>query len=110
MSGLAKGTFYLYFKDKYNIRDVLIQQESEHLFKNALDELSKNDIRNFDDAIIYVINHVLINLENNQSILRFIQRNLSIGVFQTTLKTLLQRIHFLSLMTSKEISRSWLPL
>lgn len=41
MSGLAKGTFYLYFKDKYNIRDVLIQQESEHLFKNALDELNK---------------------------------------------------------------------
>lgn len=64
----------------------MIQQESEHLFKNALDELNKNDIRNFEDLIIFVINHVLINLENNQSILRFIQRNLSIGVFQTTLK------------------------
>lgn len=86
MSNLAKGTFYLYFKDKYHIRDVLIQQESEHLFKDALDELNKNDIRNFEDAIIFVINHVLIDLENNQSILRFIQRNLSIGVFQTTLK------------------------
>ena len=85
-ANLAKGTFYLYFKDKYNIRDALIQQESTHLFSKAIEDLNKNDIRNFEDAIIYIINHVLIDLENNQNILRFVQRNLSIGVFHSQLK------------------------
>lgn len=87
MAGLAKGTFYLYFKDKYSIRDALIQKESAHLFEEALEELNRNDIRNFEDAIIFIINHVLIALENNQNILRFIQSNLSIGVFHSQLKT-----------------------
>lgn len=84
-AGLAKGTFYLYFKDKYEIRDELIQQESAKLFENALAALNQNDIRNFEDAIIFVINHVLIDLQNNPSILRFIQKNLSIGVFRSKL-------------------------
>lgn len=85
-AGLAKGTFYLYFKDKYNIRDTLIQQETSRLFEEALAALNKNDIRNFEDAIIFVINHILLALENNQDILRFIQKNLSYGIFHTKLK------------------------
>lgn len=85
-AGLAKGTFYLYFKDKYDIRDSLIQQESTKLFENALTALNQNDIRNFEDAIIFVINHVLIDLQKNPNILRFIQKNLSIGVFRSQLK------------------------
>ena len=84
-AGHAKGTFYLYFKDKYEIRDALIQQESAKLFENALEALNQNDIRNFEDAIIFFINHVLIDLQNNPSILRFIQKNLSIGVFRSQL-------------------------
>ena len=40
-AGIAKGTFYLYFKDKYDIRNKLISHESSKLFgkaKTALDE------------------------------------------------------------------------
>ena len=85
-AGLAKGTFYLYFKDKYSIRDTLIQLETSRLFEEALDALNKNDIRNFEDAIIFVINHILLALENNQDVLRFIQKNLSYGIFHTNLK------------------------
>ena len=32
-AGLAKGTFYLYFKDKYSIRDALIEKETSRLFE-----------------------------------------------------------------------------
>ena len=31
-AGIAKGTFYLYFKDKYDIRNKLISHESSKLF------------------------------------------------------------------------------
>ena len=43
---VAKGTFYLYFKDKYQIRDVLIQKEAARLFQEAREKLEKNDIQN----------------------------------------------------------------
>ena len=33
---VAKGTFYLYFKDKYEIRDILIAKKSEKLFKDEI--------------------------------------------------------------------------
>ena len=78
---MAKGTFYLYFKDKYQARDVLIQNEAMRLFNNAHLELEKNDIQDFEDAVVYIINQVLLQLENNPIILKFIERNLSWGIF-----------------------------
>ena len=35
-ANVAKGTFYLYFKDKYEIRDILIAKKSKKLFNDAL--------------------------------------------------------------------------
>ena len=35
-AGVAKGTFYLYFKDKLDIRNHLIAHEAGQVFKNAL--------------------------------------------------------------------------
>ena len=40
-AGLAKGTFYLYFKVKYEIRNRLISHESSKLFKDAVAALEK---------------------------------------------------------------------
>ena len=34
-AGLAKGTFYLYFKDKYDLRDKLIAHKAGQLFADA---------------------------------------------------------------------------
>lgn len=34
-AGVAKGTFYLYFKDKYDIRNRLIAHKSSQLFMQA---------------------------------------------------------------------------
>ena len=38
-SGLAKGTFYLYFKDKYDLRDQLVARKSGQLLQEATEEL-----------------------------------------------------------------------
>ena len=35
-AGVGKGTFYLYFKDKYDIRDKVIASCSNKLFSDAL--------------------------------------------------------------------------
>ena len=66
-ASVAKGTFYLYFKDKYEIRDILIVQKSQKLFSDALKSLRKNYISDFSDSIIYIINYVIDELTKNLS-------------------------------------------
>lgn len=93
-AGVAKGTFYLYFKDKFQIRDILIQKEARRLFAEAHEQLEKNDIRDFEDSVIFLINQVLIRLETNPLILKFLERNLSWGVFHDQLKTAMDEDSF----------------
>ena len=80
-ASVAKGTFYLYFKDKYEIRDILIVQKSQKLFSDALKSLRKNYISDFSDSIIYIINYVIDELTKNPLLLKFISKNLSWGVY-----------------------------
>ncbi len=82
---VAKGTFYLYFKDKYQIRDILIAKKSEKLFSDALNSLRKTYITNFSDQIIYIINYVIDELTKNPLLLKFISKNLSWGVYNKTI-------------------------
>lgn len=81
-AGVAKGTFYLYFKDKYSIRDSLVSRSSRKLFlaaHNALKE--KPEITGFEDKIIFIIDHIVAELENNRPLFYFISKNLSWGLF-----------------------------
>ena len=81
---VAKGTFYLYFKDKYEIRDVLIAQKSKKLFNDALKALKKTEIDGLSNEVIFIINHVIDALAKNTLLLKFISKNLSWGVYNET--------------------------
>lgn len=80
-ASVAKGTFYLYFRDKYEIRDILIVKKSQKLFDDSLKSLRKNYISDFSDSIIYIINYVIDELTKNPLLLKFISKNLSWGVY-----------------------------
>ena len=84
-AGVAKGTFYLYFKDKYEIRDVLICRKAQRLFHDAILALNESYIENFTDQIIFVINYVIDELTRNPIRLQFISKNLSWGVYNKTI-------------------------
>ena len=64
-ANVGKGTFYLYFKDKYDLQEQLITRKSYNLFHDALDELNKKSINNFYEQIIFIIDYVLNELTNN---------------------------------------------
>ncbi len=81
-AGVAKGTFYLYFKDKYDIRDRLIAHTSNKLFVDSLRALNQQDISEFEDKIIFIVDYLLERLSQNHSLLKFISKNLSWGVFK----------------------------
>ena len=87
-AGVGKGTFYLYFKDKYDIRDKVIANCSNKLFADALSALNKSYIKNFEDQIIFVINYILDELNKNKILLKLISKNLSFGLFNTTISNL----------------------
>lgn len=85
-AGVAKGTFYLYFKDKYDIRNRLISHKSSQLFRTAVEELgAHSDELSFEDKLIKIIDNIVNQLNANQSLLTFISKNLSWGIFKTAL-------------------------
>lgn len=90
-ANVAKGTFYLYFKNKYELQDILIAKKSHKLFTEALESLRKTYITNFSDQIIYVINYVIDQLTKRPILLKFISKNLSWGVYNKTINKLYER-------------------
>ena len=84
-AGVAKGTFYLYFKDKYDIRNKLIAHKSSQLFMQAYDAMEKEGIVVFEDRIVFIINYVLDELSKNKGLLAFIYKDLSWAVFKRAL-------------------------
>ena len=89
-AGIAKGTFYLYFKDKYDIRNKLVSHESSKLFKHAAANLTQYCLKNnltlgFEDKIIFIADHIINALNEDKTLLTFISKNLSWGIFREAL-------------------------
>ncbi len=82
-AGVAKGTFYLYFKDKYDLKDRLVAHQSSKIFRGALDDLAACDKElSFNEKIIFIIDDILTQLKSNRPLLIFISKNLSWGIFK----------------------------
>ena len=90
-AGVAKGTFYLYFKDKYEIQDYLITYKSNQLFLKAIKHVEKLKIEKFEDRIIAIIDYLIDEFKKHEELLLFISKNLSLGVFGDSLTNLLHR-------------------
>ncbi len=88
-AGVAKGTFYLYFKDKYEIQDHLLARTSYRLFHTALKASEKENIERLDDKIIFIINYIIDFLVHNPLVINFIQKNLSLGLYSEKISILM---------------------
>ena len=84
-AGVAKGTFYLYFKDKYDIRNKLIAHKATLIFTAADEALAKTGLTDLEDRIIFLVDHVLGQIHEETSLLHFISKNLSWEIFKNEL-------------------------
>ena len=84
-AGIAKGTFYLYFKDKYDIRNKLVSYKTKELFYQAYQSVLEHEISGFDNQLHFMVDFILDSLEQDYALLVFISKNLSWGVFQAAL-------------------------
>lgn len=87
-AGVAKGTFYLYFKDKYDLEEVLIIKKSYELFHRALEKLNINVIKDFSDQLIFVIDSVIDELKSNPDLIKIIYKDLSFGFYNKGINTI----------------------
>lgn len=83
---VGKGTFYLYFDDKYAIRDALISIKSNEIFQGAiraLNEHCKQCLGNpsVSDKIIFITDYIITKLSKNIALLKYISKNLSWGLY-----------------------------
>lgn len=84
-AGVAKGTFYLYFKDKYDIKNKLISHKASQIFSNAMEVMNEKELSTVEDKIVFLADNIIDQLTQNRTLLTFISKNLSWGVFKTAL-------------------------
>lgn len=85
-AGVAKGTFYLYFNDKDEIRDALIRAKASQLLKDAFASMAEftagsTDEMDTADKFIYIIDYIVNYVAGDINFVRFISKNLSWGLF-----------------------------
>ena len=81
-AGVAKGTFYLYFKDKYDIIDKLVLLKSRQVIEEAVAETRSLGLENFEDKTIFFINYVINYFKGNKLMLKLINKDFSCGLFK----------------------------
>jgi AcrR family transcriptional regulator len=96
-AGVAKGTFYLYFKDKYDILDKIIFRKSSQTLSEAIKMTNAKNIQNFEEKLLYFIDYIIEYLKDNKLLLKLMYKNLSWGVFKKVSKEFkeLDEIHYM---------------
>lgn len=84
---VAKGTFYLYFTNKYDIKNKLVVHKTQELFDAAGAALEKEQIHGLEDQMIFLIDHLINHLKDDRALLNFISKNLVMGALRTALLT-----------------------
>ena len=83
---VAKGTFYLYFNDKVEIRDALIRAKASQLLQEAFASMADHVLAGPDemdtaDKFIYIIDYIIDYISGDINFVKFMSKHLSWGLF-----------------------------
>lgn len=76
-AGVAKGTFYLYFKDKYDLLNQLIVNKSLGLLRAAYDEAFGDPAVPFELQMLAFVNRIVDELDRNHPFAALVEKNFS---------------------------------
>jgi AcrR family transcriptional regulator len=79
-AGIAKGTFYLYFKDKHDLVERIIIRKSALILRLVLDELKKEKETNqmsFPDQMEFITDKIVDYLVEHKEIITLMGKNFS---------------------------------
>ena len=84
-AGVAKGTFYLYFSDKYDLRNKLIAHKANQLFQDAYTAMHEKSFETFEDQVVFLCDYIIDHLDQDRSLLTLIAKHLSWGIFKNAM-------------------------
>lgn len=90
-AGVAKGTFYLYFNDRYDIQEHVIATQAYQLLDHAIQAIALNCPHSFEDRVIMAVDHVIDELMADSVLIQLISKNLSAGLFEPKLVKVLEK-------------------
>lgn len=76
-AGVGKGTFYLYFKDKYDLLERIVIRKSTEVLQRAYDAMLLRAPESKEEQLIYFIDEILLDLDREPLLLKLIHKNLS---------------------------------
>ena len=76
-ANVAKGTFYLYFKDKTDILQKLVYQTSRRVLSEAYEATRAQDTGDFVENVILLADYVVEYFKKNKLVLKLMERNFS---------------------------------
>lgn len=85
-AGVAKGTFYLYFKDKYEILDEIVLNKSSDLIIKAYESVDNSNIEDFTEGVICFTDYIIEYFKENKIMLNVIHKNLSWGIYKEAMR------------------------
>ncbi len=97
-AGVAKGTFYLYCKDKYDLVNKIIIRKSSTILNNAMKAVEKKKTEeNFDfvQCVIYFADYLIEYFKKDKKLLELIYRNLSWELYEKVM-------HYEEMETARE--------
>lgn len=81
-AGVAKGTFYLYFKDKFDIINKLTLKKSSQILKEALDCCIEKEFQDFIEEVIFFTNYLIEYFKKDKISLSLINKNFSWSIYK----------------------------
>lgn len=79
-AGVAKGTFYLYFRDRNEILSHIVAEKSSAIVSGAFSIAANRSPQNSEQEIIFAVEEVIDRLQEDPRLLALIHKNLSWGM------------------------------
>ncbi len=76
-AGVAKGTFYLYFKDRYDLISTLIIEKASKYMSLLSDEYEPRDFGDVSTSVRHYIEYISDFLQKNKTLCILIEKNLN---------------------------------
>lgn len=76
-AGVAKGTFYLYFKDRYDLISTLIIEKASKYMSLLSDEYEPRDFGDVSTSVCHYIEYISDFLQKNKTLCILIEKNLN---------------------------------
>lgn len=84
-AGIAKGTFYLYFKDKYDLMDRIVAHKSLAVLSDAMNKLENKKLNSevemsFTAQMLFIVNCIVEYMQSNRELIVLVDKKLSKGL------------------------------